>query len=73
MLRSQPVSGGRGECLRLGGDTSPRLILYGGSKSAVTETKQGGCVDARDDNILKKKIRELDERFEFLENDELGF
>ena len=30
-------------------------------------------VDATNDDILKKRIRELDERFAFLENDELEF
>ena len=37
------------------------------------EAKKAGCVDARGDDILKKKIRELNDRFAFLEDDELGF
>jgi len=31
------------------------------------------CVDAMDDDILDEKIRGLDQRFAFLENDEHGF
>jgi len=37
------------------------------------EAKEADCVDARDDDILKEKIRELDQRFAFLENNEFGF
>ena len=37
------------------------------------QAKEADCVDTRDDDILKEKIGESDERFAFLETDELGF
>jgi len=40
-----------------------------GMPEVKVKAKEADCVDARDDDILKKKIQELDEKRVFLEND----